>query len=49
LYDAQGRIIFAKSSTQVRDVIDMSNYGSGIYFITISTSEGRQSQKIIKK
>jgi Leucine-rich repeat (LRR) protein len=49
LYDAQGRIIFAKSSTQVRDVIDMSNYGSGIYFITISTSEGRQTQKIIKK
>jgi len=48
LYDVQGRIVFSKSSTQNSVTVDLSSYGAGVYFVTIITSEGRKTRKIIK-
>ena len=49
LFDVQGRLLVTKMSNEYAQTIDLSNYASGIYFITISTSVGKQTQKIIKK
>lgn len=48
LYDAQGRLLLTKSANENSQVLDLSSYSSGIYFINISTSVGKQTQKIIK-
>lgn len=48
LYDAQGRLLLTKMANENTQVLDLSSYSSGIYFINISTSVGKQTQKIIK-
>lgn len=49
LYDVQGRIITASLTDTLESKIDVSNYGSGIYFIKIITEKGMQVQKLLKE
>ncbi|CAM3967581.1 T9SS type A sorting domain-containing protein [Flavobacterium antarcticum] len=49
LFDAQGRILQTKMSNKNSESVDLSSYSSGIYFITVATSFGQQTQKVIKK
>ncbi|WP_051224503.1 DUF7619 domain-containing protein [Flavobacterium tegetincola] len=49
MYDAQGRMIQAKLSSNVSEVVNLTNYSSGLYFITVKTEKGIKTQKIIKK
>ena len=49
MYDAQGRMIQAKLSSNVSEVVNLTNYSSGLYFITVKTDKGIKTQKIIKK
>ena len=49
IYDAQGRIIQIILSTEITQLIDLTGYTSGIYFITIKTDKGIKTEKIIKK
>ena len=48
LYDAQGRLLLTKMVNENSQVLNLSSYSSGIYFINIATSAGKQTQKIIK-
>lgn len=49
LYDIQGRLLLAKMSNQNKETMDLTNYVYGTYFVSVSTSVGKQTQKIIKK
>lgn len=49
LFDAQGRLLITKMANENVQNIDFTNYASGIYFVSVSTSVGKQTYKIIKK
>lgn len=49
LFDVQGRLLQTKLSNQNTESVDLSNYSSGIYFVTVSTTAGKQTSKISKK
>lgn len=49
LYDSQGRLLNTKVANETSEVLDISKYSAGIYFVTVTTSVGKQTQKIIKK
>ena len=49
LFDAQGRLLITKMANENVQNIDLTNYASGIYFVSVSTSVGKQTYKIIKK
>lgn len=50
IYDVLGNDILNKNSNQTNDVIDVSQFNSGLYFVKIQFENGRTTtQKIIKK
>ena len=49
LYDAQGRLLIMKIANENTQTVDISGYASGVYFLNVSTTLGKQTQKIIKK
>jgi hypothetical protein len=49
LYDVQGRIIKTSLTDTLESKLDVSSYGSGIYFIKIITEKGMQVQKLLKE
>jgi hypothetical protein len=49
LYDAQGRLLQTQMINDNLQTIDLSAYATGIYYLSVSTSSGKQTQKIIKQ
>jgi hypothetical protein len=49
LYDAQGRLLQTQMTNNNLQTIDLSAYATGIYYLSFSTSSGKQTQKIIKQ
>ena len=49
LYDAQGRQLVTKLGNESLETLDISKYSAGIYFVSVATSQGKMTQKIIKK
>jgi Leucine-rich repeat (LRR) protein len=49
IYDVQGRIVHKKITNQKRELIDVSAYSNGIYFLKIKTEVGEKVEKIVKK
>jgi hypothetical protein len=49
LYDAQGRLLQTQMTNDNLQTIDLSAYATGIYYLSFSTSSGKQTQKIIKQ
>lgn len=49
LFDSQGRLLTTKVANETFEVLDISKYSEGIYFVSVITSVGKQTQKIIKK
>ena len=46
IYSLQGKVVFSENS--ISKIIDVSNLSEGLYFIEISSSEGKSIQKFIK-
>lgn len=49
LFDVQGRLLMTKMSSENIQTVDLSNYKTGVYFISVSTSSGKSTVKVIKK
>lgn len=49
LFDVQGRLLMTKMSSENIQAVDLSNYKTGVYFISVSTSSGKSTVKVIKK
>ena len=49
IYDAQGRLLITKMTNETLQTIDLSSYATGIYYLSVSTTNGKQTQKIMKK
>ena len=49
LYDSQGRLLTTKVANDTSEILDISTYAKGIYFVSVMTSVGKETQKIIKK
>jgi hypothetical protein len=49
LSNAIGQQLLLKQITNQREVLDVSNYANGIYFIKISNADGSYTQKVMKE
>lgn len=49
LLDIQGRLLVAKISDELNEVIDLTSKSAGIYFMKITTDKGIKVEKIVKK
>ena len=49
VYDAQGRLLITKMTNDNLQTIDLSSYATGIYYLSVSTTSGKQTQKVIKQ
>ena len=49
VYDAQGRLLITKMTNDNLQTIDLSPYATGIYYLSVSTTSGKQTQKVIKQ
>jgi hypothetical protein len=47
VYSLHGKLVFSENSAS--KTIDVSNLSNGLYFIEISSSEGKSVQKFIKQ
>jgi len=47
--DISGKVIISKNISGKQNVIDISNFASGLYFINIETDNGTVRKKVIKK
>lgn len=47
--DLSGKIIHSESMAKNKTQLDLSNYSSGIYFVTIATNSNQQTVKLIKR
>ncbi len=49
IYDLYGRLIFSKSNLKELEVIDISTFNQGTYFVEVITNERKVTQKFIKE
>lgn len=49
LFDIEGRFISTNTKSLNKNIIDLSNFSTGIYIVKIKTKEGIQNIKIIKE
>lgn len=47
-FDVQGRLLLAKTNSGVKSTLDISNSGTGVYYVRITTEKGIKTEKIIK-
>uniref|UniRef100_UPI003752D3EF T9SS type A sorting domain-containing protein n=1 Tax=Flavobacterium sp. TaxID=239 RepID=UPI003752D3EF len=49
LYDVQGRILQTKLVNVTNEIIDISEYSNGIYFLKITSGDGVKVEQIVKE
>lgn len=49
LFDVQGRILQTMISEQSNEVLDLSTYSTGVYFVRVNTDKGIKVEKVLKK
>ena len=49
VYDVYGKLLKAEAITDFNNIIDLSGYAAGVYFLRISTENGVATKRIVKK
>lgn len=48
VYDVEGRVVLAQRSFRGTTIVDLSDVAVGVYAITVNTSDGRSTQRLVK-